>query len=162
MTTLRKPRFKSRRACAAVAIVVLFLGGCASSKAPYADGITPAKDDAAQRWQRGGSDYQPERPANTQGAYQTDLKRDRANPEGAFRLGTDAYRRGDFSNAVTHFEQVLAQQPNHSRAAYNLAMLHLHSAYDGLQRYLELEPNGKPAPAARELVRSLDAFNEAK
>lgn len=143
----------------ALAVAILLLGGCASSKAPYADSVEPAKDDAAQRWQRGGSDYQQGRPAKTQSPYETALQQDRTNPDSVFRLGTAAYRRGDFAGATTHFEQVLAQQPNHSRAAYNLAMVRLRGAYEGLQRYLQLEPKGKPAAAARKLLQSLDAFN---
>ena len=78
-----------------------------------------------------------------------------------FTLGTDAYRAGDINKAEDYFRQVLRKQPRHSRATYNLSMIYLQRAYEGLQHFTRLETSNAQRKVALEMIRRLDGFSSS-
>lgn len=77
----------------------------------------------------------------------------------SFESGNAAYRRGDIDVAEQHYRAVIAKEPRHQRAHFNIAMLYLHRAYEGLQRYLELEPDADRRRAAQWFVDQLERIS---
>lgn len=85
-----------------------------------------------------------------------------ADIDSVFHRGTSAYRNGDLDKAEAHFRAVLQRNPRHSRATYNLSMIYLQRAYDGLQHYARIEPESQRSDRARYLVKQLDTLGTAK
>ncbi|MES2664146.1 MAG: tetratricopeptide repeat protein [Pseudomonadota bacterium] len=67
--------------------------------------------------------------------YENILSAQPKNTEVAYRLGNIAFREGRWQDAQNFYQQVIAQDPNHSRAQYNLAMTHLSLSEQHLKYY---------------------------
>lgn len=76
--------------------------------------------------------------------------------EARFRLGVIAYHRGNLHEAETYFQKVLAHDPRHSRALYDLSMVHLEQARRLLRRYEALEPVRAAEPVLVDLRKALE------
>ena len=146
-------RFQRSIARYATLGVLLLATGCASIDERDNDG---GQYDALQRRPQAKTDYQHVGAAD---GYEHISQQSPSNVDGLFRQGAAAYRRADLTGAERYFTKVLEQDPKHSRATYNLAMIHLHRAYDGLVRYVRFESSGPRQSAVQDLIRRLDNFN---
>ena len=133
----------SKLLCTALALACL--SGCASTRV----GDSAAEDG----WGR---------PRNATEAEGGGKKVPLQNIEVEFRKGTQAYRSGNVDQAEEHFRTVLARNARHARATYNLSMIYLHRAYDGLQHYARIESQPERSARARKIVEKLDALRPAK
>ena len=142
--------------------VLLLATGCASTGARDYGGDRYA---SSKQWPQAKTNYQHDQYAGAANNYGHGSQQTPSNVDSVFRQGTAAYQRGDLTSAERYFTQVLKQDSNHSRATYNLAMIHLHRAYDGLARYHRIESNkglgsnGLRQNAVQDLIYRLDAFN---
>jgi tetratricopeptide (TPR) repeat protein len=78
----------------------------------------------------------------------------------AVEVGETHLESRNYSKAAARFREALALKPSHARATYRLAetlekLGHFGEAYEGYQRYLELEPRGEFAEYARESAKRL-------
>ncbi len=88
------------------------------------------------------------------GRYQPGL-----DVEGLVRDATAQYRAGDGAAAERSFQEALRRSPGHPRATYNLAMIYLQRAYDGLHRYhLQRDANTPHDRRVESLLRDLSNF----
>ena len=142
--------------------VLLLATGCASTGARDYGGDRYA---ALKQWTQAKTNSQHNQYAGEANNYGHGSQQTLYNVDSVFRQGTSAYQRGDLTSAERFFTLVLKQDSNHSRATYNLAMIHLHRAYDGLARYHRIESkkglgsNGLRQNAVQDLIFRLDAFN---
>jgi len=115
---------------------------------------------ATDTYETAGNDWGKKQPAAY--AANSDSQATAGDIEAVFRSGTSAYRGGDLDGAETHFRAVLQRNPHHSRATYNLSMIYLQRAYDGLQHYARIEPESERSRRARALVEQLGTLRAAK
>lgn len=66
-----------------------------------------------------------------------------------------AYSTGDLETAESLFASLQAQYPKDSRSVYNLAMLNLQKAYEGLQRFVLIETNADLQKQAEKMLKTL-------
>ena len=100
---------------------------------------------------------------NTAKAAEYDKKYMAANPdqpEVIYNHAVDLYNKGDAKGAVPLLEKVVAAKPDFANAHFLLGMSYLNvndvpKMKEHLKKYVELEPKGKDASAAKEV---LDAF----
>lgn len=88
-----------------------------------------------------------------------------ADPEKAgknmFNQAADLYNAGDMAGAKPIFEELLATQPKNAKAHYMLGLCYISEgandqAKQHLTTFLELAPNDKDAPTAKEMLSYLD------
>ena len=80
---------------------------------------------------------------------------DDENCEQMTARAAEAYGHGDLDGAETLFKTLRQRNPNDPRAVYNLAMLNLQRAYDGLRSYVVLETVNRKKQQAVELLQHL-------
>lgn len=66
-----------------------------------------------------------------------------------------AYSTGDLKKAESLFTNLQSKYPQDSRSAYNLAMLNLQKAYEGLQLFVTLETNSDLQRQAERILKQL-------
>jgi tetratricopeptide (TPR) repeat protein len=87
-------------------------------------------------------------------------KYDEANPDSPeilYNKGIDAYNKGKMKDAEASLTKAVAAKPDFANAQFYLGMAsfnlnHKESAREHLQKYLELEPNGKEAGTVKEIL----------
>ncbi len=87
------------------------------------------------------------------------IKSHTENLEDVFQHGATAYRAGNLDSAEQYFRQVLQKNPRHSRATYNLSMVYLQRAYEGLQHFTRLESSDDQRRVAHNLIQQLDGLS---
>jgi tetratricopeptide (TPR) repeat protein len=79
------------------------------------------------------------------------------SPEILYNKGIDAYNKGKMKDAEASLTKAVAAKPDFANAQFYLGMAsfnlnHKDSAREHLQKYLELEPNGKEAGTVKEIL----------
>lgn len=69
-----------------------------------------------------------------------------------------AYSTGDLETAESLFASLQSQYPEDSRSVYNLAMLNLQKAYEGLQRFVLIESNADLQKQAQNMLEILSGI----
>ena len=69
-----------------------------------------------------------------------------------------AYSTGDLETAESLFASLQSQYPKDSRSVYNLAMLNLQKAYEGLQRFVLIETNADLQKQAEKMLETLSGI----
>jgi tetratricopeptide (TPR) repeat protein len=82
------------------------------------------------------------------------------NPDAMFNQGVILWNAGKIADAKKQFEAVVAANPNHAEAHYQLGMAlvnegNLNGAADQFAKYLELAPTGPNAATAKGLLAQL-------
>jgi tetratricopeptide (TPR) repeat protein len=78
-----------------------------------------------------------------------------------FQLGLIAYAAGEPDTAIHRLGAVLARDPGHVLATYNLAIVHLQQARMLLDQHERLAPVSAGRPALIDLRRAIDALGES-
>lgn len=75
-----------------------------------------------------------------------------------YRLGTIAFRRGQYADSAVYFERTVKSNPRHQKAHYNLASIRLMQAENHFKYYAAMA--GKDADLAKvsELLGDIDRF----
>jgi tetratricopeptide (TPR) repeat protein len=87
-------------------------------------------------------------------------KYDEANPDSPellYNKGADAYNKGKMKDAEVALSRALEAKPDMAMGHYLLGMVSFNlnkkaAAKEHLQKYLELDPNGKEAATVKELL----------
>jgi len=74
-----------------------------------------------------------------------------------YNYGGAALNAGEFSKARDAFEKLLSQDPNHAAGHYQLGMIFVNqgdnaAAIPHLEKYLELEPEGREAASVKGIL----------
>ncbi len=97
---------------------------------------------------------------DTKGAAEWSARDAEANPESPailYNKGIDAFNKGKMKDAEAALARAVAARPDFANAHYYLGMAAFNQnekalAREHLQKYLELDPNGKEAATAREIL----------
>ncbi len=78
-----------------------------------------------------------------------------------FNYGAYAFNAGDVDTAEVAFEQLVQSNPTHAMGHYRLALVHVgqgdtDKAIAHIEKYLELQPDGPNAAAAKGLLKTLN------
>ncbi len=82
-------------------------------------------------------------------------------PEGYYNLGNAFYHKGEWREAIGHYEKVLEIDRYYSQALYNLGVIYLNSAGDAakavyyLEKYVQNSPETTKTAKVRHLVEAL-------
>jgi Tfp pilus assembly protein PilF len=82
-------------------------------------------------------------------------------PEATFKQGVTLFNAGSVADAKAAFERVIAADPNYAKAYYLLGLTYasdgkVKEAKENIQKFLKMAPNDPDAPAAKEVLSSLD------
>ncbi len=97
---------------------------------------------------------------DAKGAAEWNARDAESNPDSAATLynkGIEAYNKGKMKDAEAALARALAVKPDFANAHYYLGMAAFNQnekalAREHLQKYLELDPNGKEAATAKEIL----------
>ena len=94
-------------------------------------------------------------------SYRRALAIDSSDNDVRTDFGACLHAMGLVDRAIEEFQKVLAVKPNHGIAHFNLGIVYYQQdQYDSArvywQKYLTLEPDGRAAKMARELLREID------
>src|SRR6266699_6499217 len=89
-----------------------------SQPATTPEGMNAATTDALVRVAEHASAHGD--PAAAEKAWRRGLEVDPSHPEASFYLGNRSRERGEYADAVTHYERVLRAVPDHASALNNL------------------------------------------
>ena len=94
-------------------------------------------------------------PSSTQAFSPTAERRAELQYDASMATASDSYEAGDAQTAEIQFSEIVRRQPTNSRAIYNLAMIRLQLAYDGLERFRQLEPDARGSASATRVMNML-------
>ncbi|MEZ5504792.1 MAG: tetratricopeptide repeat protein [Gammaproteobacteria bacterium] len=78
-----------------------------------------------------------------------------------YRLGTIAFRRGEYAASADFFERTVKSNPRNQKAHYNLASLRLMQAENHFKYYAALSGKDTDLAKVTELLGSIDRFAKA-
>lgn len=121
-----------------------------SKDAATAEGLTRAnRAYGAGQWQAARAEYEAV------------LRHDRTNPEIWFRLGNIDQRQGHWDAAEERYRRVIALQPRHERAYYNLAVVYLTRAEQHFQYFSALSELDAESDHLTALLGAIGRFADA-